>query len=310
MKDYIEETEEIEVPIENFAKKLGLDVLYDGDRDVLTFNTVNVNRPGLILAGYDEYFGENRVQVIGSAEEHFLANLSKEDEEKAVDRLLSHNVPCVIICRGLELSDTFMKSAKKHGRAVFSSRDITSNLTNDLVMYLNDTLAPVKNIHGVLMDVYGVGVLLRGESGIGKSETALELIKRGHRLVADDAVLVKNVKGHLTGTAPSMIKFLMEIRGIGIINVRDMFGVGSVADEYAIELVIELEQWKNDKHYERLGNVQETEDILNQPIPKITMPVRPGRNLAVIVEVAARNHRLKQIGLDSVKMLKDNLNIE
>ena len=309
MKHHNEMREPVTVSIEYFCKKLGLDVLYDGGKTEMTFTTVNVNRPGLVLAGYDEYFGQNRVQVIGHAEEKYLTTLPMDVKNVALDRLFSHEIPCVIIARGLVPDENFLDMAQKYNRPVLLSADSTSNLTNDLVMFLNDVLAPVGNVYGVLMDVCGVGVLLRGGSGIGKSETALELVKRGHRLIADDNVIVKNVRGNLKGTAPERIRFLMEIRGIGIINVRDMFGMESVGEEKSVDLVIELEQWQHDKKYERLGLNEEFDEILGQPVPKILMPVRPGRNMAVIVEVACINHRLKEMGMDPTRRLREELGI-
>ena len=309
MKHHDEQREPVSVSIVEFSEKLDLEIIYGGETDQLTFTTVNVNRPGLVLAGYDEYFGANRVQVIGNAEERYLTTLSPEQKAVALERLFSHEIPCVVIARGLVPDENFLNMARKHKRPVLLSKAGTSDLTNDLVMYLNDVLAPLGNVYGVLLDVYGVGVLLRGGSGIGKSETALELVKRGHRLIADDNVIVKNVRGRLSGTAPERIRFLMEIRGIGIINVRDMFGVESVAEEKSIDLVIELEQWQQNKKYERLGLSNEYDEILNQPVPKIVMPVRPGRNLAVIVEVACINNRLKEMGVDTTKKLREELGI-
>ena len=309
MKYHYEQREPVAVSLTCLCEKLRLDVAYDGGKDEIVFTTVNVNRPGLVLAGFDEYFGENRVQVIGNAEERYLTTMPIEQKNVALERLFSHEIPCVVVSRGLTPDENFLNMAKKYARPVLVSKDNTSNLTNDLVMFLNDVLAPVGNVYGVLLDVYGVGVLLRGGSGIGKSETALELVKRGHRLIADDNVIVKNVRGKVTGTAPERIRFLMEIRGIGIINVRDMFGVESVAEQKSVDLVIELEQWQQDKKYERFGLTDEFEEILDQPVPKIVAPVRPGRNLAVIVEVACINHRLKEMGVDTSKKLREELGI-
>lgn len=197
--------------------------------------------------------------------------------------------------------------AKKYKRPVFLSDEVTSTLDNELVMYLNDLLAPTTTSHGVLLDVYGVGVLITGKSGIGKSETALELIKRGHRLVADDAVIVKNIKNTILGSAPASIRYFMEIRGIGIIDIRNMYGVGSVAKEQEIELVIELELWDEQKNYERLGLGQLYYEILGKKIPSILLPVRPGRNLAIVVESAAMNHRLKERGFNAAEELNNRI---
>lgn len=309
MKHVVEKTDAVFVDINEFADKLHLNIFYDGEKKQIKLNTVNVNRPGLLLAGFDEYFGEDRVQVMGIAEQKYLQTIDAERRVRALNTLFNYNIPCIIVCRGLTPSDDLVDAARRYKRPILLSNDITSNFTNDLVMYLNDLLAPVANQHGVLVDVYGVGVLLTGHSGIGKSETALELIKRGHRLVADDAVIVKNVKSHITGSSPEAIKFLMEIRGIGIINVKEMYGVGSVEDQKEIELIINLEDWQEDKKYERLGNAEEREEILGIPIPKLTMPVRPGRNLAIIVEVAARNLKINEMGGSAINKLTEQLNI-
>lgn len=288
--------EPISVKVADFARMLNLDIIYDGDSEEVVFSTVNINRPGIVLAGYAEYFGHHRVQVMGNAEIMYILAQEPKVRREKLEFFFSQTFPCLIIGRGMSVPEDFLEIARLYHKPVLVSQQITTNLVNDLVMYLNDLLAPVANIHGTLLDVYGVGILLTGDSGMGKSETALELIKRGHRLVADDAVIVKNVRNVITGSAPEMIKFLMEIRGIGIINVRNMYGVGAVSNHKEIELVIHLERWDTSKQYDRIGDMEEYEEILDASIPKIDMPVIPGRNLAIIVEAAARNHRVKQKG--------------
>lgn len=295
-----EETETMYVKLESFAKALGLKVFYDGEREELAFNTFSVNRPGLLLAGFTEFFSENRVQVFGNLEMDYIENMCESKTREIMDTFFRFNIPCLILARGYTPLPEMEEFAKKYKRPIFLSEQVTSNLVNDVVMYLNDLLAESTVMHGVLMDVHGVGVLITGKSGMGKSETALELIKRGQRLIADDAVFIKNVRDTLVGTAPEPIRFLLEVRGIGIVNIRSMYGVGSVELKKEIELVIELENWKDDKSYERLATQENFAEILGERIPKIVVPVKAGRNIAVIVEVAARNFRLRQGGLDIV----------
>jgi len=298
-KKFIEETEPQFVAVDDFARELKLDKLCVKNVEKIKLCTVSVNRPGLLLAGYEDYFGDNRVQVMGSAELQYLKTMNDSKMKKVLTRFFAREIPCLIICRDIKPPEILLELAVEYNRAVFASDHITSNLINELSIYLNDLLAPTTSIHGVLLDVYGVGVLLSGASGIGKSETALELVKRGHRLVADDMVIIKNVKNHIFGTSPDIIRFFMEIRGIGIIDVKNMYGVGSVLYEKEVELVLELENWDADKQYERLGKEQQFLEMLDVNVPKITVPVRPGRNLAIIAEVAARNYRLRTSGYNA-----------
>ena len=295
-----EYVEPIDIKLNDFVKALGLSVYYDGERDSLSFDTVSVNRPGLILAGYDSYFADNRIQVLGMMEMTYLENLKPTPRKKVLESIFSREVPCFILARGLSPLPDMEKVAKKHKRPIFLSSQVTSNLINDLVTYLNEILAEKTIVSGVFMEVNGVGVLITGKSGIGKSETALELIKRGHRLVADDAVLVKNVRETLIGTAPEVIRFLMELRGIGIVDIRSIYGIGSVTKEREIEMIIQLEQWQENKSYERLRAENKCDTILGVDVPKLILPVKPGRNIAVIVEVAARNFKLQQEGFSAI----------
>lgn len=298
-----EVVEPMEVELKEFVRALNLSVHYDGEKEKLVFNTFSVSRPGLILVGYDTYFAENRVQVLGSAEMEYLKSLDTDKRAEVFENIFSRCIPCLIISRGIEPLPEMDDKAKKYKIPIFLSDYVTSNIVNDVIMYLNDLLAENIVVSGVLMDVHGVGVMITGKSGIGKSETALELVKRGHRLVADDAVCVKNVRETLVGSAPAVIRFLMELRGIGIVDIRSMYGIGSVAREMEVELIIELEAWEANKSYERLHAKEQFGEILGVQVPKITIPVKPGRNTAVIVEVAARNFRLQQEGLNVVDSL-------
>ena len=298
-----EYVEAIEIELTKFVKALDLTIYYDGERESLSFDTVSVNRPGLILAGFDNYFAENRIQVVGMMEMSYLENLKPVARKKVFEKIFARNIPCLILARGLSPLPEMEKVARKYKLPILLSSQVTSNLINDLVTYLNEILAEKTIVSGVFMEVNGVGVLITGKSGIGKSETALELVKRGHRLVADDAVLVKNVRETLIGTAPEIIRFLMELRGIGIVDIRSIYGIGSVTKEKEVEMIIELEQWQEKKSYERLQAEEKCDEILGVNVPKLVLPVKPGRNIAVIVEVAARNFKLQQEGICPVKGL-------
>lgn len=295
------------IAIKDFIKECDLKLI-QGDLDYqLQFSTVNVNRPGLLLAGFEDYFGDKRVQVIGNAEYYYLLSCVNEERKAKYHTLFSRNIPCVIYSNGYEPDKIACEIAKKHNIPLFVSDKMTATLVNELVTYLNVQLAPSTAIHGVLLEISGIGVLLTGRSGMGKSETAIELIHRGHRLVADDSVIVKQIRDEITGTSPDAIRHFMEIRGIGIIDVRSMFGVGSVLKEKTIDLVIEFEEWKKNMEYDRLGSEMHTQNILGVEIPKLIVPVMPGRNLAIVVEVAARNLRLKKLGYNAFESLLANV---
>jgi len=298
------------VKIEDFAKDLELDILYDGDIKAIDIVSSSVNRPGLQLAGFFDYFAAERLQVLGKVEFTYLAQALDETQRKAsLERLMSEEIPAIIISRSQDsLKDLIIELASKYKRPVFISKLVTTKLIHKCVMYADRVLAPSITRHGVFMDVYGVGILLVGESGIGKSETALELIKRGHRLVADDAVEIERTSDEqLVGKAPLSVRHFMEIRGVGIIDVRQMYGVGSVLNEKNLHLQIEMEAWDPVKVYDRLGISEELGTILGVKIPRITIPVRPGRNLAIIIEVAARNYRLKKMGYNAALTLTEQL---
>lgn len=275
------------------------------DPDEVIINTPEVNRPALQLAGFFEHFDKERVQVIGNVECAFLDNMEKKNRIWVYDKLMSSGIPCLIICRGVEPDKELLEAAVKYGVPVATTEMATSPFDAELTRWLHVQLAPEKTIHGVLVDVYGEGVLIMGESGIGKSEAALELIKRGHRLVSDDVVIVKKVSDEtLIGTSPDMTKHLIELRGIGVIDVKALFGVESILDTANIDMVIQLEEWDRGKDYDRLGLTDHHIDILGNQVISYNIPVRPGRNVAVIVESASVNHRQKMLGYNAAQELE------
>ncbi len=257
-----------------------------------------INRPGLALSGYLDYFPSERVQIMGLGEHTYLSTMTPAQRTKVLDKTFAYpNLPCIVITRGIKPHAELLKSAEKIKLPVIRSGLVTAHLIGELTVYLEEKLAPTTTIHGVLMNVYGLGVLLVGDSGIGKSECALELIKRGHMLVADDVVEVKQrLGGILFGTGAELIRHHMELRGVGIIDVQKIFGVSTILDRTRVELVIRLEDWKETVEYDRVGLSEQATSILGVRIPEIVMPVRPGRNLAVLVEVATLNQRLKYQG--------------
>ena len=296
------------VTIEQLIKDLKLEVIHKPEKEEINIHITEVNRPGLQLAGFYKYFAYERVQIIGKVEWTYFSTIAPQVRSRRADELLSHPIPCLIITRDLSVYDELLKSAEKFHRPLLRTSLSTTKLVSQLINYLEDKLAPVITRHGVLVDVYGIGVLIMGESGVGKSETALELIKRGHRLVADDAVEIKNIDNHiLEGSAPEIIRHYMEIRGIGILDIVQLYGVGAVRDKKYIDMVIELENWKEGKQYDRLGLDEEFMEILGIKVHKLTIPVKPGRNLAIIVEVAARNHRQKRMGFNAAEALNNKL---
>ena len=278
------------VTVETLIKDFDLEVLVEGEKGVeITVN--DINRPGLQLAGFYNYFAPERLQVVGKAEWSFIGDMSRELRRKRVDKYFSFNSQCVVITRGLEPHEEFIKAAKKNKTWLLRTTSVTTSFISKMTIYLSDKFAPQTRLHGVLVDVYGIGILITGESGIGKSETALELIKRGHRLVTDDAVDIKEIDGELIGTSPRITIGMLEVRGIGIIDVTSLYGLSSVQDSKDINLVIHFEHWKDNGDYDRLGINQDTQEILGVKVRKLKVPVRPGRNIAVIIEAAAVNYR-------------------
>lgn len=264
----------------------------------------DINRPALQMAGYFEHFEATRLQIIGFVEYSYMESLTETRQEIIYERLLDNPIPGVIFCRELKPNDLFKKIAVKHGVPLLMTRKATSAFTAEIIRWLNVKLAPMISVHGVLVDVYGEGVLITGESGIGKSEAALELIKRGHRLVTDDVVEIRKVSDEtLIGTAPDITKHFIELRGIGIVDVKTLFGVSSVKDSQSIDLVIRLEDWDKDKEYDRLGLEEDYIEYLGNRIVCHNIPIRPGRNLAIICESAAVNHRQKKMGYNAAQEL-------
>lgn len=293
------------VMLDKLASDLNLELLYEG-RGVVTLSSMSVDRPGLLLAGFYDYYDYRRIVVIGTAEYEYLKTFTSGERREKLSHLHAYgDLPCIILSRNLPLMEEIIDTAKEAACPVFRSPKETTDLMSDLYIYLNRLLAPTTSVHGVLMEVFGVGILLTGNSGVGKSETAMELIKRGHRLVADDSVIIKEIANDLYGTSPDIIRYFMELRGVGIINIKSMYGSGSVVDEKNIQLVIEMEHWNQEKNYDRIGDEKDFTEYLGVKIPKITIPVSPGRNLAIIIEVAARNYRLKNMGYDAAQELID-----
>lgn len=294
----------------DFCRQCELDILVGSEDDGITFKSVLVNRPGLLLAGFEDYFGNARVQVIGYAEYYYLATLQDEAKKKTLTRLFNRKIPCIIYARGIKPSEMEIDIAKQYNVPVLFSEMTTTWLMQEISAYLDDLLAPTEVVHGSLLDINGVGVLLTGSSGMGKSEIAIELVNRGHRIIADDAVVVKKVRNELVGSAPDKIKHFIEVRGLGIIDIKSMYGVGSVLESDDIDLVIHLDKDCNLEDYDRLGSMDNTFEILGESRPQINVPVLAGRNLAVIVEVAIRNYQLKKQGYDALEELRKRTNLK
>ena len=264
----------------------------------------DVNRPALQLTGFFTHFDSERVQMIGHVEYAYLQSLDMERRVKVYEELLAHKIPCMIFSRGMKPDEELLEKAVENNVPIFQTSKQTSEFMAELIRWMNVKLAPCISIHGVLVDVYGVGVLIMGESGIGKSEAALELIKRGHRLVTDDVVEIRKVSDEtLVGSAPDITRHFIELRGIGIVDVKSMFGVQSVRETQNIDLVITLEDWSRDKEYDRLGLEEQYTEFLGNKVVCHNIPIRPGRNLAIIVESAAVNHRQKQMGYNAAQEL-------
>lgn len=300
------------VSLLDIKREFKLDSLYETENveDVKICNN-EVNRPSLQIAGFFEYFDNTRVQVIGMVEISYLSKMDKEKRMESLEALFKSGIPAIVLTRDLEPFEEMILLAKKYSVPLLRSHMSTSRFLSALIAYLNLHLAPRLTMHGVLVEVYGEGILLLGDSGVGKSETAIELVKRGHRLVADDAVEIKRVSDiSLVGSAPSIIKHFVELRGIGIVDVRQIFGMGAIKETEKIDMIIHLEPWQDKKQYDRLGLNTEYDDILGVNIPSLTVPVKPGRNLAVVVEVAAMNNRQKKLGYNAAEELNKRLNLE
>ncbi|MDD4371536.1 MAG: HPr(Ser) kinase/phosphatase [Anaerostipes sp.] len=300
-------TQEHKVSVTELIKKHNLkSVFTDINTDNRYITQAEVNRPALQLAGFFDHFSTNRLQIIGNVEYIYLNKMLIDDEkaEKIYEGIFHTDLPCMVFCRGIEPCERMKMVARKYGVPLLITEDPTSEFMAEVIRWLNVELAPRISIHGVLVDVFGEGVLITGESGIGKSEAALELIKRGHRLVSDDVVEIKRVsKDTLIGSSPEVTRFFIELRGIGIIDVKNLFGVESVKMTQNIDLVIQLEDWNKDTDYDRLGLDEKYTEYLGNKVVSHALPIRPGRNLAVIVESAAINHRQKKMGYNAAEEL-------
>ncbi|MCI6055140.1 HPr(Ser) kinase/phosphatase [Dysosmobacter sp. Marseille-Q4140] len=293
-----------------FVAQFNLEVLNKGtDFDTMLLTITDVNRPGLQFHDFYDYFDPRRLQVVGKAEITYLKGLTEQRRRKCFDDLFLYDIPALVISRGLDCFPECLDSAREHGRTLLRTEDTTVEFTSRTIEFLNRYLAPCVTRHGVLLDISGEGVMITGDSGIGKSESAIELIMRGHRLVADDAVEIRRISNQLIGTAPEVIRHYIELRGIGVIDVRQLFGMSAIRAESQINLVVQFEQWDNTKFYDRLGIEDHYIDILDIQVPCVTIPVRPGRNLASIVEVAAMNNRHRRYGYNAAQELAQRVDL-
>lgn len=284
------------------------EVIYEAKDTVETYlYTTEFNRPGLQLCGFYTKFVANRIQIIGGAEWHYLKALDPEVRRARLKALFNHKIPVLIVTRNQEIFPEAVAFARQNNCTILRTGEGTSRAVNKLITYMERALAPTVRRHGILLDIFGVGVLMVGESGIGKSETALDLIVNGHKLIADDSVLIKKLDERLVGTSPKITRHFMEIRGVGIIDVERLFGIGSIMEEKEIELVIELNQWDDFADYNRLGIDDEHVSILDVRLPKIEIPMRTGRNTAVIVEIATRNYKQKELGYNAALELNQRV---
>ena len=288
--------------LKNMVETFNMEILHKGrdfDNTVVTIS--DVNRPALQLVGFYDYFDDKRLQILGRGEMQFLERMTEAERTRVFNKLLSYPFPAMIVARDMEAPSELVQMANKHDRTLLRSAESTVDVTSKLIDYLNRAMAPQIARHGVLMNIYGQGVLILGDSGIGKSETAIELLKRGHRLVADDAVEIRRISNNLFGTAPEIIRHYIEIRGVGVIDVQQLFGMGAVQFDTEIDLVIQLEQWIDGKFYDRLGLGEEKYEMLGVELPIVTIPVRPGRNLAGIVEIATMKNRQMKYGYNAAR---------
>lgn len=302
-------TDEYKIPLTKIIEEFDLEKIYEtNDMDTVMIARTDVNRPGMQMAGFFDYFDSGRIQIMGKVEFTYLEQFNADARTEKIEKLFLQQIPALIITRGLQIFPEMLEMAEKYNIPLLRSESGTSAFMSALIAYLNVELAPRRTRHGVLVEVYGEGILIMGESGVGKSETAIELVKRGHRLVADDAVEIKRVSDNtLVGSSPEIIRHFVELRGIGIIDVKEIFGIGSVKDEENINMIIHLEPWEDGKQYDRLGMVDEFTNIMGINVPSLTIPVKLGRNLAVIVEVAAMNNRQKRMGYNAAVELNNRL---
>ena len=297
------------VTVKMLVDKLKLKVVY-GNEELLAkaITTADISRPGLEMTGYFDYYSPERLQLVGMKEWSYLKTMTANNRYSVFANIFREETPAVVVARGLEIPEEMLQAAKENGVAVLQGRNSTSSLSGDMSWYLNSQLAERTSVHGVLVDIYGMGVLIQGDSGIGKSETALELVKRGHRLVADDRVDVyAKDEGTLWGEPAEILLHLLEIRGVGIIKIMSLYGASAVRDSSQVQLCICLEHFENDEVFDRLGNSNEEIELQGVKIPRIRIPVKTGRNVSVVIEAAAMNYRAKQMGYDATKTFKDRL---
>lgn len=296
------------VGLDRIIKDLNWEVVYEADniQDVKIYSS-EIIRPGLQMVGYYEKYSPERLQIMGSAEWYYYNELDPLSRYESIDRLFSCPIPCMVLTRDLPVFPELIELAKKHNRSILRTHKVTSKLINQFISYVDLMLAPEVTLHGVLVEVYGMGVLIVGKSGVGKSETALDLVIRGHRLVSDDLVDIKKVEEGLRGEAPELTRHFMEIRGIGILDIERLYGVSAVKHFEYIDLVVELETWDAGKEYDRIGLDEDYMEILDMKVTKVTVPVRPGRNIGMIVEVAVRNYRQKGLGYNAAEELNNRI---
>ncbi|MCQ2417561.1 MAG: HPr(Ser) kinase/phosphatase [Oscillospiraceae bacterium] len=304
--------EQFSVTLQQIVDEFHLEVLHaPSDLSQVKITENDITRPGLQLMGFYEYFNPKRIQIIGKMEFAYLSTIDEKEREERVRDLFARHIACLCLTRGLPCFSEMLTLAKQHHVPVLRTAESTSHFTTNLLSFLNMNLAPRITRHGVLIEIYGEGIFIVGDSGVGKSECAIELVKRGHRLIADDAVELRKVSNtQLVGTSPDNIRHFLELRGIGIINVRRLFGMGSVKLQQEIDMIIELEQWDSSKQYDRLGIDEQYTNILGVKVPAMTIPVKPGRNTAVIMEVAAMNSRQKKMGYNATEELMHQLGME
>ncbi|WP_026672319.1 HPr(Ser) kinase/phosphatase [Alkalihalobacterium bogoriense] len=296
------------VTANELIEKFNLELISGEEGVYRPITTSDISRPGIEMAGFFTYYPAKRLQLLGRTELTFFEQLNTHEKLDRMKNLCTYDTPGIIISRGLEVPKELVEASEENGVPILRSPASTTRLSSQLTNFLESQLAPMTAVHGVLVDIYGIGVLITGSSGVGKSETALDLVRRGHRLVADDSVEIRQEhEDTLIGRSPELIQHLLEIRGLGIINVMTLFGAGSIRPFKRIVLVINLELWDQTKAYDRLGLEEETMKIIDVDVPKITVPVRPGRNLAVIIEVAAMNFRLKRLGMNAAQQFSDRL---
>lgn len=304
----IDKSDTKKVSIRKIIEDLKVGVAYIPDGVDYHISTTDINRPGMQLNGYYDHFPDDRIQVMGKVEYSYYLSLDEETKKEHMDKYMSYDLPVVIVARAQMPDEIMINAARKYNRIILTTPMGTTKFIYKLLDYLNELLAPETMMHGVLVDVDGMGILITGESGVGKSETALELIKRSHRLVADDAVEIKKIEDDmLVGKSPETIRYFMEIRGLGILDIKSLYGIGAVKPTKIIDLVAHLEPWVEGKYYDRIGLDDEFIEILGVAVEKITIPVKPGRNLAVILEIAARNNRLKRMGYNAAQTFNENL---